>query len=124
MTTIQLPYPPSMNTIWRSYHGHVVLSAAARRWKRDAQMLALGAGMRPLAGAVVVMTTLHPKLTKAGMASKQRQDCDNHIKITLDALNGVGFIDDKQVIRIVAEVGEPIQGGGLTVTVKQHGGSE
>jgi len=31
-----------------------------------------------------------------------RGDLDNYIKLTLDALNGVAWVDDKQVVRISA----------------------
>lgn len=124
MTTIQLPYPPSANVLWRQVGRRLIVNTKARKWKEAAALTAQAAGMRVLAGAVAVHLVLHPKLTKAGQASSVRIDVDNAIKPSLDALNGIAWIDDKQVIRIVAEVGEPIQGGGLTVTVKQHGGSE
>lgn len=35
-------------------------------------------------------------------ATKLRGDLDNYIKLTLDALNGVAWHDDKQVVRINA----------------------
>lgn len=78
---------------------------------------ALNAGMRPTNGEMSVHLILHPRLTKAGKKSSVRLDLDNAIKPTLDALNGAAWLDDHQVTRIVAEVGDPIIGGGLTVIV-------
>lgn len=34
--------------------------------------------------------------------SSLRGDLDNYVKTVLDALNGVAWIDDKQVVKIVA----------------------
>ena len=34
--------------------------------------------------------------------SSLRDDLDNYVKTVLDALNGVAWIDDKQVVKIVA----------------------
>lgn len=119
MSVIRLSYPPSANILWRRVGRRMVVSAEARQWKAAAALTAQAAGMRVIAGAVEVQLVLHPKLTKAGKASVVRIDLDNAIKPTLDALNGVAWQDDKQVVRIVAEVGDPILGGGLTVTVNQ-----
>jgi hypothetical protein len=33
-------------------------------------------------------------------------------------MNGVAYADDKQIVRIVAEVGEPMFGGGVSVQVR------
>jgi crossover junction endodeoxyribonuclease RusA len=66
---------------------------------------------------VSVEFKLHPKTTKTGEASKTRMDLDNVIKVLLDALNGVAYMDDKQVVRLVGEVSYPVPGGGLSVRV-------
>ena len=51
-----------------------------------------------------------------GQASKVRLDLDNCIKVALDALIGIAYEDDSQVVRLTAEIGEPVEGGGLSVT--------
>lgn len=115
---ISLPYPISTNRYWRNNHGRVVTSKEAADYKRTAAMAARYAGfLTPLSGPVEVVVQFHPKLTRKGVASKQRLDIDNVIKVTLDALNNVTYIDDNQVERLSVELAKPIDGGGLSVWV-------
>ena len=69
--------------------------------------------------AVALEIVLHPRQTKTGQASKVRLDVDAPIKATMDALQGVAYADDKQVIRVSSEIGYPLPDGGITVTVTQ-----
>ncbi|NCC41560.1 MAG: RusA family crossover junction endodeoxyribonuclease, partial [Gammaproteobacteria bacterium] len=112
---INLDYPPSTNRIWRLSGRRAYKPAAVVEWMQASAYRALAAGIRPLVGDVHISVILHPKLTKAGKPSRNRMDLDNSLKATLDALEGVAFCDDKQVIRLSASVGEPVVGGGLTV---------
>jgi len=66
---------------------------------------------------VSVEFKFHPKTTKTGDASKTRMDLDNVIKVVLDALQGVAYMDDKQVRKLTAEIADPVSGGGLSVRV-------
>ena len=117
MTPVLLTYPPSTNRAWRMAGGRMIQPAEIKAWKRTAGITAMASGMRALAGPVAVDVTLHPKATKAGLASKTRLDLDNVLKLSLDALNGIGYADDKQIVRVSAAIGEPITDGGLTVAV-------
>lgn len=116
---LRLPYPVSANRYWRTFRGLTARSKEANEYKRTAAHSALVAGWRVLDGPVHVAITLHPKRTKAGKASATRMDLDNCIKVTLDALNGVAYLDDRQVIRLVAEVGDSVPAGGLSVSVRR-----
>ena len=118
-TTIYMDYPVSANRYWRTCRGRTYRSAEATQYKAAAKLAAARAGVVALDGPAAVSITLHPKLTKRGFASLARMDLDNCIKVTLDALNGVAYLDDRQVVRLVAEVGRALQGGGLSVVV--HG---
>lgn len=115
---VSLDYPPSCNRIWRNAGGRQYKPAAVVAWMASSAMLAKAAGIRPLPGGVHVSVTLHPRLTKAGKASAARIDLDNAIKATIDALQGVAFLNDKQVVRLTAEVGQAVTHGGLTVGVE------
>ena len=116
-STIFLPTPPGANRLWRSYQGRTVKSGVARAWQAQAALLAKANGIQQAHGAVALAIVLHPRQTKSGQASKVRLDVDAPIKATMDALQGVAYADDKQVIRVTSELGYPLPDGGITVTV-------
>lgn len=90
-----LPWPPSSNRYWRSVPGRgVLLSAEARRYREEAGMVALAAGVRPLEGSVALTVTLY--------RPERRGDLDNRLKVLLDALNGIAYRDDSQVVELHA----------------------
>lgn len=110
--------PPSNNRYYRHFRGVTVLSKEGAAFKSAAAWVCKAAGMRPLDGDVELHAVLHPRATKAGAASKVRVDLDAILKAVCDSLNGIGYGDDKQITRIVAEIGTPISGGGVSVMVK------
>jgi crossover junction endodeoxyribonuclease RusA len=115
---VMLGYPVSVNRYWRSFKGRMVVSTEAVKYKQHVRMdYAHGGGRYFYVLPVSVEFKLHPKTTKTGEASKTRMDLDNVIKVLLDALNGVAYMDDKQVVRLVGEVSYPVPGGGLSVRV-------
>jgi hypothetical protein len=58
--TLVLPYPPANNHYYRAVPGRgVLLSAEARRYKKEAGMAALAAGVRPVDGPVALTITLY-----------------------------------------------------------------
>lgn len=116
---LRLDYPVSANRYWRTFRGRTVRSSEADAYKDGVRRIAWQAGLMALTDPVEVRVTLHPKLTKRSAASRTRMDLDNCIKVTLDALNGVAYRDDSQVVRLVAEVGPAIQDGGLSVSVTE-----
>jgi Holliday junction resolvase RusA-like endonuclease len=116
MIRLVLPAPVSANRYWRIFGGRVVKSADARRYRDEVQ--AKAEGVTPLEGPVSVHIALCPELTKKGTASKTRLDLDNCIKVALDALQGVAFNNDKQVVKLIAELGPAQVGGALMVEVK------
>ena len=115
---IFLPYPPALNRYYRHFRGATVISGEGKAWKRFAALQAKASGMRPIDGAVSVILILHPKTKKDGTASKVRMDLDGCIKAALDALNGIAYIDDRFIERILVELGNPVDGGGLSVEVR------
>ena len=120
MITLQLPYPVSMNAIWRTYKNKQVLTAEARRYRNEIKYICSQQKAKLIPGAVSVVLELRPKLTVTGRASKVLIDLDNCIKATLDGLQGIVIDNDKNVKRIYAYYGEPVESGGLIVTIEPY----
>ncbi|MDD3884543.1 MAG: RusA family crossover junction endodeoxyribonuclease [Gallionella sp.] len=114
---LRLMYPVPLNRAYRNYRGVTVLSPEGKVWKALSAWDAKAAGVKPLNGPVCCRMTLHPKLTKSGEASKTRMDLDAIFKLALDALNGIAWQDDKQIVELSARIGEPVIDGGLSVEV-------
>lgn len=114
---IVMGYPVGGNRAWRQANGKVIPNPKAVAWKRQAAESARLAGVQVVTGPVEIHCRLHPRLNKDGTPSKTRLDCDAPLKLLLDALNGVAYHDDRQVVRIVAEVSHPVSGGALSVRV-------
>lgn len=114
---IVMSYPVGANRVWQQANGRVIPNPKAVAWKRAAADSVRLAGVKLLSGDVEVHYRLHPKLNKDGSASKTRLDVDAPAKALLDALNGVAYLDDKQVVRLVGEIGHPVAGGALSVRV-------
>ena len=120
---LELPYPVSANRYWRTTKGRVYVSKEAEAYKAQAAWIARAAGMKPATGPVSLGVTLIPK-------NGITMDLDNALKVTLDALKGIAYVDDKQVVKIVAERVKPDGIGGLAIelntfltvpTTQEHG---
>lgn len=99
----------------------MICATKAEKWKKEAALLFKAAGIRMYNSDVEVKMILHPRMNKDGTASQSRIDIDNPIKVAIDSLKGYAYADDKQVVKVSSEIGPPIKGGGLTVTIEQHG---
>lgn len=91
---LRLPYPPTANLYWRSFRGRVVKSSEARAYQKLAAMYALAEGMRPTAAPVAVILEVY--------RPRKQGDLDNTLKVLLDALKGVAYVDDAQVVELHA----------------------
>lgn len=94
---LALPYPPTANLYWRVVHGRPIKSKAAREYQTKVALLAkssLGPFSRPLEGPVTVKLSVY--------RPRRLGDLDNTLKVILDALKGIAFIDDSQVVHIEA----------------------
>jgi len=83
---IHLPWPPSVNRIWRQFRGRTILSVDGRKFFAEASALALASGVR-VKGAY----RLHVKATRP---DKRRRDIGNLEKVISDALVKGGVVED------------------------------
>lgn len=115
MEGIRLPYPISANRYWRRYGYRVVKSAEAIKYTNDVRQICATEGVKKIEGDVALEVLFHPKLTKKGKPSATRLDLSNTIKVVEDALNGIAWTDDKQVVRLYAGIADPVVSGGITI---------
>ena len=131
--TVTLPPPVSANVYWRTRvvknMAMTYVSAEAKAFRAEVLALLLAAGVRePFPGRVAVSMQLYPH-RPLDWQKRQRTlgatwddgvrsiDLDNSIKVTLDAMKGVAFIDDVWVRQITAERMEPDGEARVVVTV-------
>ena len=89
MIYLELPFPPSLNHMYRRYGKQTVLSGEARAYKQEAAILSREIIDEPLTGRLSVTIRLYRPAA--------RGDIDNYLKALLDALNGVLWCDDNQI---------------------------
>lgn len=107
-----LPYPPTANLYWRVWRGRAVKSAEARNYQKRVKLLAkasLGARVEPLRGPVRVEVSVY--------RPAKRGDLDNTLKVILDALRGIAYGDDAQVVEILARRNDDAANPRAIVTV-------
>jgi Holliday junction resolvase RusA-like endonuclease len=86
-----LPYPPSTNRLWRySAQGRAYLTPEAKAWK-EAAAWAIKAAIMKGFSPIVGKFQLH---LEAGRPDKRRRDIDNLFKITLDAVQMSGAVEN------------------------------
>jgi crossover junction endodeoxyribonuclease RusA len=90
--TLQLPYPPSVNRIWRNARGIIYKTDAARDYRYFVVSEANRVSLPLLTGAVALTVHLFPPQSNC--------DIDNALKVLSDALQGIAYHDDKQVVEL------------------------
>ena len=137
MIEIRLPWPISANRYWRSFvpRGHkraiVVISEEAKAYKAQVWHMAKNASIHvPAEGRVQVDCQLFPalpvdaekRMKKFGdrwSDSVRSIDLDNALKVTIDALKGIAYRDDKQVWKLSAQRMEPIGEACIVVRISE-----
>jgi len=91
---LSLPFPVSVNAMYRAVKGRSILSEDYRAWKREAGELLNVQRHKPITGPVLVNIDLVPP-------DKRRHDCDNLCKGLVDLLVAHGVIeaDDNRILR-------------------------
>lgn len=135
--TVTLPAPVSANVYWRTRviknRAMTYVSAEAKVFKTQVAQLLRAAGLaEPIPGRVAVALKLYPH-RPLDWKTRQRKlgadwddgvrsiDLDNSIKVTLDAMKGIAFLDDVWVRQIAAERMEPDGEARVVVTITALG---
>lgn len=113
MTTITLPWPPSVNHYWRMWRGRMLVSREGRAYREDVCALLAGGGFRkPPPGARIALCM------DAFPPDRRRRDLDNLLKSVVDALEHAGlYADDSQIDLLVTRRRTLVLGGQLHVCV-------
>lgn len=131
--TVTLPPPVSANVYWRTRvvknMAMTYVSTEAKAFKAQVLQLLRAAGVdEPFPGRVAVKLQLYPhrpldwqkrqkKLGAAWDDGVRSIDLDNSIKVTLDAMKGIAFVDDVWVREIAATRMEPDGEARVVVTI-------
>lgn len=113
MTIIKLPYPPSMNTYWRNFRGHTVLSKAGREYKTAVAECVVEQNVPKFGDKRLEVTLwLYPR-------SKVVTDLDNRLKAVLDGLEEAGvYTSDGNIDILMIQRGQIRKGGGVDVMIE------
>lgn len=113
-----LPEPPSANRWWRKWRNRMVLSPEARQYKAFALVRVIAAtGLH--ASRFPLFPTAPIRVTVTWYRGRKSGDLDKRLGVVLDALQGIGYRNDGQIVDLVAERIDRPGDPGLTVTVEE-----
>jgi Holliday junction resolvase RusA-like endonuclease len=109
---LDLPYPPTVNHLWKRYRNRTVLSREGREYRRAIRLALACRSVTPQHGPLAVSIDVNPP-------DRRRRDLDNLHKALLDALGrGGAYFDDSQIDRLTITRCGIVRGGRVRVRVK------
>lgn len=119
---VVLPYPPTVNTLWRRVGNKTLLSAEGRAYHERVAVIVRQADLR------AVPPTPHEVEVIAYVPDRRKRDVDNILKAILDPLYRAIGLDDSVVTRLTVEKRWPAMfGASVSVTIRAvlaHGAGE
>ncbi len=116
MTTITLPWPPSVNHYWRTWRGRMLISRQGRAYREQVGAILRAAGVTPQSGRLAVHVELYPP-------DRRKRDVDNTFKAIGDSLqHGGAFQDDSQIVWLLLEKAEVVDSGRVIVRIAERTG--
>lgn len=94
---LTLPEPPSANRWWRNVNGRMVTSKAAREYKATVALHCVAKQVKRIASPLPV------RLSVSWYRGRKSGDLDKRIGVLLDALQGLGYDNDAQIVSLHAE---------------------
>lgn len=112
-TTIELPWPPSVNHYWRTWKGRTLISREGRDYRQVVLRLLL-VHKAPKFGQQRIRLDI-----EACPPDRHRRDLSNTLKATEDALEAAGvYEDDEQIDDLRIRRGEVVKGGRLRIHIE------
>ena len=109
---LELPFPPSVNHLWRRVGCRTLLSREGRAYRQRVQKLLAMPGRMPIEGRLAVTIEVHPP-------DRRRRDLDNLQKALLDSVGHAGvYRDDSQIDDLHIRRRECVPGGRVRVRVE------
>lgn len=96
--TLTLPFPLSVNAIWRSVNGRTILSSAGRKYRQS-----VAAAVRQQQSVSFGSERLQV-LIELYEPDRRRRDLDNACKALLDGLQAANVFDDDSQVDVLAIV--------------------
>jgi crossover junction endodeoxyribonuclease RusA len=93
MNELTLPWPPSVNTYWRTFQGRMIIGEKGRQYRKDvADQVLIQRGSKNFAGKMRVEI-------QAFRPDNRRRDLDNLLKAILDGCTHAGvWVDDSNIV--------------------------
>lgn len=110
-----LPYPPSVNTYWRSNGKRRFISKSGVDFANAVQAIVFDQNRKWFGEKrLQINIVIHPR-------SKRRMDLDNCLKAILDALMKAGcYVDDSQIDYLTIKRGSEMKGGSSEVEILEY----
>lgn len=110
----RLPWPPSLNRIWRAVAGRIVLSKVARDWKVAAANALPTGHVEPLRGRLAVWLQLSPPVgaRKLDVANREKLLCDTLTEQRV-------WLDDEQIDMLVIVRGKQCDKGYVDISITE-----
>ena len=123
MILYDLPEPPTANNYWRHAGRNTYLTAEAKAYRlvvRAAYLHHDSYLLRAVAWALTVQFPTEALSVRfAWYRGQRRGDLDNRIKQLLDALSGLAYTDDKQIVHIeCTRHDDAVRKGRIDVTIE------
>ena len=115
MISLTLPWPPSVNRIWRRVGNKTILSAEGREFRKIVQDICAINGLsgKRIAGRLSVSITANPP-------DRRKRDIDNLQKAPLDALTHAAvWEDDSQIDELLIRRDRIVSGGSIQITINE-----
>lgn len=111
MIELTMPWPPSVNTYWRTFQGRMIISEKGRSYRKAvADQVLVQRGAKHYEGKLKVEI-------EAWRPDNRRRDLDNLLKAVLDSLTHAGVWADDGLIVDLRIYWAPDVGGMLKVKV-------